>query len=523
MLRVQQNKPHLPRDSSSLPRVVALSPTDPFLFRFKSNRTHLRFLERHITNSNIKTNYCPKKSHTTKLNSPKMINLVALSLVMASLAGAGVFSPAPQIRRNGDSEQTIVKEGHRVVVVEYDQDGHHNTKISITPDQPHSERFIIEGGATDRSGVFGETKERIKEAASVLPNIGQGLSSQDLPHDQYGSFLHAPKELICDAYGKCKHKIADAMGRAKDSAREAMETTKEEARDTANNVQAKAKDTLKGAKEVSETVADSVGKAKETVSHRTHYVQEKAKDTLKEAKDTGNTLRKDVSSNVSEAVKNVGSYIGSKETLDNVMSAANLMGFATAYGLCVWVTFVSSHVLSRAMPRQQFGVVQSKIYPVYFRTMAYSVGLALLGHVLRHRKTVFFSKAEMFQVFNLLASLLTLFVNSMYLEPRATKVMFERMKIEKEEGRGRGDLTSELGKGNQHTTGANSTAATETATATANTPAKEGEHDVVRSRIIRLNDKLKRLNSHSSLLNILNLMSLTWHLVYLAQCLHHNC
>ncbi|XP_028800417.1 transmembrane protein 205-like [Neltuma alba] len=342
-----------------------------------------------------------------------MINLVALSLVMASLAGAG----------------TIVKEGHRVVVVEYDQDGHHNTKISITPDQP----------------------------------------------------LHAPKELICDAYGKCKHKIADAMGRAKDT---------------------KAKDTLKGAKEVSETVADSVGKAKETVSHRTHYVQEKAKDTLKEAKDTGNTLRKDVSSNVSEAVKNVGSYIGSKETLDNVMSAANLMGFATAYGLCVWVTFVSSHVLSRAMPRQQFGVVQSKIYPVYFRTMAYSVGLALLGHVLRHRKTVFFSKAEMFQVFNLLASLLTLFVNSMYLEPRATKVMFERMKIEKEEGRGRGDLTSELGKGNQHTT---------------------GEHDVVRSRIIRLNDKLKRLNSHSSLLNILNLMSLTWHLVYLAQCLHHNC
>ncbi|XP_054814028.1 uncharacterized protein LOC129314571 [Prosopis cineraria] len=463
-----------------------------------------------------------------------MMNLVALCLVMASLAGAGVFSPTPHVRHNDAGEQTIVKEGHRVVVVEYDEGGHRNTKISITPDHlPHgSEKFIYGAGAGDHSG----TKDRIKEAASILPNVGQGLS-QDFPHNdnQYRSFLHStPKELICDAYGKCKHKISDAIGRTKESAEEAIDTSKDEAEEvretisdaagkakdtvshTAHNVRAKAKDALKGAKEIGETVADSVGKAKETVSHRTHYVQEKAKETLKEAKDTGNTFRKDVSGNVSEAVKNVRSYIGSsKEMLDQAMSVANLMGFATAYGLCVWVTFVSSYVLSRAMPRQQFGVVQSKIYPVYFRTMAYSVGLALLGHVLRHRKTLFFSKAEMLQAYNLLASLFTVFVNSMYLEPRATKVMFERMKIEKEEGRGRGDFTAELNKGSQHTTRTNPAATA---------PTKEGgEKDVIRSRIIRLNDKLKKLNSYSSLLNILNLMSLTWHLVYLAQCLHHDC
>ncbi|KAK4256414.1 hypothetical protein QN277_009282 [Acacia crassicarpa] len=466
-----------------------------------------------------------------------MINLVALSLLMASLAGAGVFSPTPQFRHQKDAEQTIVKEGHRVVVVEYDQDGHRNTKISITPDQPlhGSEKHVIDGSGGDHhsDGMFADTKERFKEAASVLPNIGHGLSShQDL--SQGGSFLHAPKELICDAYGKCKHKISDAMGRAKDSAKDAIDTKKDEAKEVreslteaANNVQAKAKDTLKEAKEVGETMADTVGSFKDTVSHRTHYVQEKTKDTIKEAKETGNTLRKDVSGNVSEAVKNVGSYIGSKtETIiDNVMSVANLMGFANAYGLCVWVTFVSSYVLCRAMPRQQFGVVQSKIYPVYFRTMGYSVGLALFGHVMRHRSTLFFSKAEMLQVHNLLASLLTLFLNSMYLEPRATKVMFERMKIEKEEGRGREDLASELGKGSPHSTptGTNNPSTTADTTAAATTPTKEAEHDVVRSRIIRLNDKLKRLNSYSSLLNILNLMSLTWHLVYLAQCLHPNC
>lgn len=110
--------------------------------------------------------------------------------------------------------------------------------------------------------------------------------------------------------------------------------------------------------------------------------------------------------------------------------------------------------------------------------------------------------------------------------------MFERMKIEKEEGRGRSDFTTEP-RGQQNTAAAATTHPTTTtsddlspspAQAPASpAPAPEAEHDAVRSRIIRLNDKLKRLNSYSSLLNILNLMSLTWHLVYLAQRLHHTC
>lgn len=83
-----------------------------------------------------------------------MINLVALTLLMASFAGAGIFSPTPQ----NDVAQTIVKDGHRVVVVEYDQNGNHNTKISITPDHSHD-------GAGDQSG---DIKVRIKEVVSVL-------------------------------------------------------------------------------------------------------------------------------------------------------------------------------------------------------------------------------------------------------------------------------------------------------------------------------------------------------------------
>lgn len=86
--------------------------------------------------------------------------------------------------------------------------------------------------------------------------------------------------------------------------------------------------------------------------------------------------------------------------------------------------------------------------------------------------------------------------------------MFERIKIEKEEGRGREDMTGDRGRTEHQRTGEHS---------------RSADQDAVRSRIIKLNDKLKKLNSYSSLLNILNLMSLTWHLVYLAQRLHTPC
>ncbi|XP_061362863.1 uncharacterized protein LOC133306545 [Gastrolobium bilobum] len=422
-----------------------------------------------------------------------MMNVIGLSLLVTSLAAAGILSPSPI----ADTQQ-IVKEGHRVVVVEYDKDGKQNTKISISPEQHHHDN------------VLDNAKDKIKEAASVLPNMGmgQGISHDLPPHPQdAAAFLHAPTELICDAFGKCKHKIATAMGKAKDKSQETLHNQKEAARDVGN------------------TLSDAVGKAKETVYDKAHDVHEYARESVDKAKDTGQTVKDHVVRNVSEAsdsvkdaVKRVASNL-STETLNPLMGVANLLGFATAYGMCVWVTFISSYVLSRAMPRQQFAVVQSKIYPVYFRAMAYSIGIALLGHVLSHRNRLFFSKAETLQAYNLLASLIAVFVNYVYLEPRATKLVFERMKIEKEEGRGREDMTPERNRTEEHQ---HTVDPKDTATAAAS-PTKGKEQNAVRSRIMKLNDKLKRMNSYSSLLNIMNLMSLTWHLVYLTQRVQRSC
>jgi hypothetical protein len=99
--------------------------------------------------------------------------------------------------------------------------------------------------------------------------------------------------------------------------------------------------------------------------------------------------------------------------------------------------------------------------------------------------------------------------------------MFERMKVEKEEGRGQ-DMANIV----DPPTVTVATTATYAAAAAARTPATgkaatpaigqatatTGDAEKAKSRMLRLNKRLKTLNSYSSLCNVLSLMSLSWHL-----------
>ncbi|KAF5744227.1 hypothetical protein HS088_TW08G00825 [Tripterygium wilfordii] len=480
-----------------------------------------------------------------------MMNLLGLFLVVSSLVAAGVLSPNPaEKHKQTEAEVIVVKEGPRVVVVEYGgQEGHLHTKVKISPPEDK-----------DLSHMMDTTKEKIKAGLSMAPK-----------EEKY----NIPRELVCDALGKCKHKIADAIAKAKDKVSEAAHEAKDKVQETVCYVASEKKEMAHEAREAVQDVAheakecveDKLGEAKEAGARKAHDIKEgakelvekmkervedvkgaeqsidkakekvkdvkdigktakedikesvekmkervedvkegakqsidKAKEKVKDVKDIGNTAQKDIKGNVTETAKetkqatqhneaDVLRFMYSKEGLDSFMGVVQLLGFSMAYGMCVWVTFVSSYVLAEALPRQQFGVVQSKIYPVYFMAMTYSVGLALLGLLLGQRKKLFSNKVEMLQAYNLLASLLMVLTNAFYLEPRATKVMFTRMKIEKEEG------------------------------ALPENP----ELEVVRVRIVNLNARLKKLNSYSSFVNILTLMNLTWHLVCLGQRLHETC
>lgn len=99
--------------------------------------------------------------------------------------------------------------------------------------------------------------------------------------------------------------------------------------------------------------------------------------------------------------------------------------------------------------------------------------------------------------------------------------------MEKEEGRGRHEFVAEGSRVTEALSVAdpvakNSRKGPSTAPAPAVAPTSS-EQEVIKRTMGRLNERLKKLNINSSMLNILTLMALTWHIVYLGQRLTLDC
>ncbi|KAI5356051.1 hypothetical protein L3X38_008946 [Prunus dulcis] len=259
------------------------------------------------------------KKETTKIlkEQKKMMNFVAVFLVVSSLASAGMWSPSPQNdnqnqeKKQGDHQrEVIVKNGHRVVVVEYDEHGHPITKVSISSEQDRQADKVSSISDNDVSSpsmvsrAFEKAMDNMKEATSALPNLGQEG--------------HSPKELICDAYGKCKHKIARDLEMKK----KIVKGTVHGAKETAHKVG----EAVESAYEKSgEAVGNVYEKAKETVSDKAHEVEETAKDSVgkakgaaKTAREMGETLASDIKSNASNLCEDLASKAQeAKETAEH--------------------------------------------------------------------------------------------------------------------------------------------------------------------------------------------------------------
>nr|KAJ0196848.1 hypothetical protein LSAT_V11C700350810 [Lactuca sativa] len=484
-------------------------------------------------------NYARDNADLKKItHKDKMMNILALGLVLTSLVTGAMWSPPSP---PSDHSEVIVKEGHRVVVVEYEKEADGHTKVLISPQ--------------DTSNASGEKKQK------------QAVEEDEADQGKFSG----PRELVCDAFGKCKHKIAQALGKTKDTVSETAHGMEEHVKDAARGAVGKAKDAEERAKEgvnevyekgqnlkdklsekvTGHTIGESLGKAKDSVAHGigkakkvaedvvdtvkdgalkaknfdvvdspkrmgediqrnvTGKVEEGAQHMMNQAKETAGNVQKvvgqksfgEILSKLKEVTSDVIWYMVSRDKVDAVIGLIHMLGFSTAYGMCVWVTFVSSYILGRYLPRQQFGMVQSRIYPVYFKAMAYCVSAALLGHVASQSKQLLSSFGEMFQGLSLLSALLMVLTNMIWLEPRATKLMYERLKIEKEEGRG---IAGAAKEGIEDAGGP--------------TVARPPAHIVAeRQDVLRLNEKLKRLNTYSSAFNVLTLVGLTWHMAYMGQ------
>lgn len=168
----------------------------------------------------------------------------------------------------------------------------------------------------------------------------------------------------------------------------------------------------------------------------------------------------------------------------------HLLTFATIYGSSLWVTFVSGIILSKNIPRQQFGFVQSRMFPVYLRVVAAGEGLLFLLHSIMH-PWLSADTLERQQFQNFVWMIAATLVNVYLLEPRATKVMFERLKVEKEDGRMR-----ETGNPAEAIAAAS---------------------DDYKKKLTAMNERFKMLHSFSSAMNMITLAGLTWHLWHLSR------
>jgi hypothetical protein len=171
----------------------------------------------------------------------------------------------------------------------------------------------------------------------------------------------------------------------------------------------------------------------------------------------------------------------------------HLFTFSIISGSAMWVTFVSGLILSTSLPRQQFAYVQSRIFPIYLTILATGELVLCLLHSLLHP---WFSadRLERWQLQNIVWTLIATLFNLLVLEPRETKALYQKLKLEKlDEGR----------RVHETTTTPEDTVPVE----------QEGKQ----MKIEEINKKLKTLHMYSSALNLLTLAGLMWHLWYLAR------
>ncbi|KAL0699877.1 hypothetical protein Bca4012_055999 [Brassica carinata] len=274
--------------------------------------------------------------------------------------------------------EAIVKDSHRFVVVEYDADGKTNTRVLISPPERGQEN------RRDELELFRNVKKKVEETASSLPVIGQ-VAEERLPHA-------SPGELICDAIGKCKHKMTSVLGRVEDPT---AQITKE-------------------------MVARAARDMKETMAHEPHYAEQKARETRRTMSETAT---KNVLEKAKLAVRQLRTAVTAALKLTKIGSVVSLIGVAAAYGMCMWVTVVSKHLLASVLGRHRFGVAHSKVYSVYFKAIFVGILVGLLGHVISQRRKVLTDAMEMWQAVNLLYSLFMVELNASFVEPRAIKVI----------------------------------------------------------------------------------------------------
>lgn len=390
----------------------------------------------------------------------------------------------------------------------------------------------------DKTGqVYESAKDKVSQTLDSVKDAGAGAHGEHMVGDIYGS----AKDKISDVGEKIKEEgdqafktAGETYGSAKESVQRAGDYVQQTVEDAKESLRVKNNEEQQQQAGLKE--ADILYKFRQAVNEVYRLSPEllevagkldrqllpllSTRDSKDGAKARTVNLVKDTAANLTTAT---GEYSkgfynlvlsrfcrwASREALTTGLRLVHLLAFTTVYGSSMWVNFIGGHVLAKSIPRQQFGFIQSKLYPVYFNAVACGLAICLLAHSAVHpwRSP---TKAERWEDYNLIFALFLTLVNMLYVEPRATKALFERLRMEKEEGRGRdfGDM--------------NINADNLSNTTTQDLHVHSGScmaGDDVSCKMAEVSRRLKAFHGYSSALNMLCLASLTWHLAYLSSYL----
>ncbi|XP_029014634.1 transmembrane protein 205 [Betta splendens] len=131
------------------------------------------------------------------------------------------------------------------------------------------------------------------------------------------------------------------------------------------------------------------------------------------------------------------------EEAPDLVKVLHLLVLSFSWGMQVWVSFIAGLALVWQVSRHTFGLVQSKLFPVYFYCLLGSTCVSLAVFAVYHPRELLDWHQTVQMTLYFLALIVT-GLNSQWFGPAVTDTMLQMREVEKEHG-----LGNQIGLGSQ--------------------------------------------------------------------------
>ncbi|XP_041736296.1 transmembrane protein 205-like isoform X2 [Coregonus clupeaformis] len=127
----------------------------------------------------------------------------------------------------------------------------------------------------------------------------------------------------------------------------------------------------------------------------------------------------------------------------DLVKVLHLLVLSFAWGMQLWVSFIAGFALVKQVTLHTFGLVQSKLFPVYFYCLLGSNSVSLAVYAVYHPRELL-DWHESLQMALYFVAVIMAGLNAQWFGPSATEVMFKLREVEQEHG-----LGNQIGRGSQ--------------------------------------------------------------------------